>query len=178
MTASEYASNIKKRAGVSHSGAIAICNAGITSDKELAERVGSRELFLNHHRFGFKAQETLMEFFHLNNFNNDYFDLATKIFNEKIKFTSDFRKIHCIYFLYQSSKLLYIGSSVNLVKRLGEHIQFGKVFDSVFFYELPKEYTLKQRLAAEYSVIFNCKPYLNKQLKPHLHIKYGNQRKT
>lgn len=44
----------------------------------------------------------------------------------------------CVYFLCHGNELVYIGQALHLPKRLFEHMQMGKIFDQVYFLEVPK----------------------------------------
>ena len=44
----------------------------------------------------------------------------------------------CVYFLVHGNELVYIGQALHLPKRLFEHQRMGKVFDQVYFLEVPK----------------------------------------
>ena len=94
------------------------------------------------------------------------FQLAELIATGFIPWKNDFRKIPCIYALYLEGSLQYIGSTDNLLSRIGQHIHEGvKKFDDVRFYELPDFYykTPAKRFQIEYTMISKLKPPLNLQ---------------
>ena len=66
--------------------------------------------------------------------------------------------VSCVYFLYLADKLKYIGQSVNLKNRLAQHKSGGKVFDNVFYIDVPKEALYE----VENTLIARLKPEDNK----------------
>lgn len=66
----------------------------------------------------------------------------------------------CIYFLCRGDEVVYIGQSINLSSRLGQHLDM-KHFDRVFYVSVPRE-DLTWR---ELELINQYQPELNKQGK-------------
>ena len=62
-----------------------------------------------------------------------------------------------VYFLFDCGKLVYVGQSTNVLKRIGDHIKSVKVFDSHAVIECLEE-TL---LDLESAYIMEYKPYYN-----------------
>lgn len=66
----------------------------------------------------------------------------------------------CIYFLYKSDTLVYIGQTLSLARRIKEHIESDKDFDSFIVHTfIEDEYT---RLKSEQILIRKHRPKLNK----------------
>lgn len=51
-----------------------------------------------------------------------------------------FKRLTGVYFLFLSGEIVYIGQSINIMKRLIEHDFDGKVFDSFGYLEFEKKY--------------------------------------
>ena len=160
MTASEYASDIKKRAGISRRAAEVIARKGICSDDELRAQIDDQSI-LKGVGFGLGA---FMKCKKLIGAQRALLDLADLVASGFIPWRNEFRRIPCIYALYLEGVLQYIGSTENLLIRIGQHIDEGeKRFDDVLFFELP-EYCAnspQKRFQIEYTVISKLKPPLN-----------------
>ncbi len=75
--------------------------------------------------------------------------------------TIPFKEIRGIYFLYRGKELVYIGSSLSIIKRINEHFkQKKKEFDSYKFLELNGTIDL---IGAESRFIYKYKPIYNIQ---------------
>lgn len=73
------------------------------------------------------------------------------------------KDIRCLYFLYKDKELVYIGKSINLFGRIGNHlIQKNKVFDSFRYLEVTDIIDLEE---LEKIYIKKYKPIYNIQIK-------------
>lgn len=70
----------------------------------------------------------------------------------------------CVYFLVLREEVVYVGQSVNLLSRLATH-QFDKLFDRVFFINVPAESILE----IEAALIKKFKPKYNKTFPSDIH---------
>lgn len=66
----------------------------------------------------------------------------------------------CIYFLIKKRKIVYVGESTSITKRLASH-KSDKDYDKVFFIESEIFKSKKYRLAIEHLFIFSCLPKYN-----------------
>ena len=65
----------------------------------------------------------------------------------------------CIYMLYKDDKIVYIGQTECLARRIGEHLQSTKVFDSFSVHSFKEDEYI--RLKKEQILIRKYKPVLN-----------------
>ena len=70
---------------------------------------------------------------------------------------------HGVYFLIKNKKIIYIGRSNNVIRRIGRHIGNGiKDFDAVTYIEIPERY-IADTNHIELSYIQMFKPKYNKR---------------
>ena len=70
---------------------------------------------------------------------------------------------HGVYFLIKNKKIIYVGKSNNVIRRIGKHIGDGeKDFDAVTYIEIPKRY-VADAFHIELSYIQRIKPKENKR---------------
>lgn len=74
----------------------------------------------------------------------------------------DLKECTCIYFLFDDEKLVYIGVTENLRKRIGQHIYKSEIVFNSFSYHQTD--TLDHELEAD--LIFKYKPMFNKSIPP------------
>lgn len=73
------------------------------------------------------------------------------------------KDIRCLYFLFKNKELVYIGKSINLFGRIGNHLmQKNKVFDSFRYLEVPDLIDLEE---LERIYIVKYRPIYNVQIK-------------
>ena len=63
-----------------------------------------------------------------------------------------------VYFLYDRNRLVYIGTTIDLTKRIQDHVKDGKKFDSLAFIECELSYDLEQFLLEFYKTKYNKYP--------------------
>ena len=68
------------------------------------------------------------------------------------------KKTSGLYFLFLDKTLIYVGMSVNIYNRLGQHSIAGKVFDEFKYVEID----INQCIEVEHNLIELIKPKLNK----------------
>lgn len=68
----------------------------------------------------------------------------------------------CIYFLVKGGTVVYVGQSINLGARLGQHRMDGKEWDETFYYVTTKQHL--RRMERRWMRLL--RPVLNKQLTP------------
>ena len=70
---------------------------------------------------------------------------------------------HGVYFLIKNKKIIYVGKSGNVIRRIGRHIGDGKKnFDAVTYIEIPDRY-IADTNHIELSYIQKIKPKENKR---------------
>lgn len=66
-------------------------------------------------------------------------------------------RLWAVYFLICNGEIVYVGQSSNLERRLEQHVESGKVFDAITWFEAPKWFL--SDIEAYY--IWRCNPVLN-----------------
>jgi hypothetical protein len=68
-------------------------------------------------------------------------------------------RVPCVYFLVRDGVVVYVGKSVNLVKRLSKHLE-SKLFDSVFYLPVTTEDldAAEKRFITRLNPIYNMTP--------------------
>lgn len=88
-----------------------------------------------------------------------YIELKRKDINTKI---AELKGIYFVYYLMNDDKIVYVGCSKSIYKRLKDHLWRRKQFDSVQMFSMPSQRTAKEK---ERTLIFKHKPEYNGNAK-------------
>lgn len=84
---------------------------------------------------------------------------TTKPLSKNGRLKASYFNMPCIYMLYKDDKIVYIGQTECLARRIGEHMQSTKVFDSFSVHSFIEDEYI--RLKKEQILIRKYKPALN-----------------